>query len=155
MTSLFWKGIEIFSLSILGVWSGDGLGNAKLINGLDDLRGLFQWFHDPMILQRFLLLLGHPGPPIGQDRLQEQLHVLVRQHLPEEREWKCRRHLFLFKPGLWNSGHIFLRDKSPIHIPPHKTAPCTPLLGLRDYWQCRQESKTQVTSGSCGGRPTL
>lgn len=102
------EGHKDFSLSILEIWSTDGLGSVRLIVGLDDPRALFQWFHDPMLFQRFLLLLGHPGPPTGQDRLQEQLHVLVRQHLWEEREEKHRRYLFLFKPGLWDSGHIFL-----------------------------------------------
>lgn len=102
------EGHRDFSLSVLGIWSSDGLGSVRLIIGLHDVRHLFQWFHDPVIFQRFLLLLGHPGPAIGQDRLQEQLHVLVRQHLWEERERKGRRHLFLFKPALWDSGHIFL-----------------------------------------------
>lgn len=65
MTSLLWKGTD-FSLSILEIWFSDGLGGVRLMVGLGDLRGLFQWFHDPMILQRFLPLLGHPGHPLGK-----------------------------------------------------------------------------------------
>lgn len=60
------EGHRDFSLSILGVWSSDGLGGVRLMVGLGDLRGLFQWFHDPMILQRFPPLLGHPGHPLGK-----------------------------------------------------------------------------------------
>ena len=51
------------------------------------------------ILQRILLLLGHPGHPsynaMCNCGLQERPHALVRQHLREEREEEERRYLFL------------------------------------------------------------
>lgn len=86
------------------------------------------------ILQRSLLLLGHPGHPsyntMCNCRLQKQPHALVRQRLMEEREEKERRYLFLLSPGLWDSGHNCLWDESPIPIPPHNTAATTPPLGF-------------------------